>query len=509
MGVARLALALVIATAWSPLARAFDPAPLEGVLASLRRSEQRSAMPVAGQTALADLVVLSDLHLGEGRIGRAWSPYEQFRSHQEVGELIDYLLRRQARAGNRPLKLVLDGDIFDFLAVSRPARHQAWIDHDLRRDHSPMRWDARTKLDRIAEQHRPVFDAFARVLAAGHELVVIPGNHDQELHFPEVQKELARLLGLRRGPQAWRRPSKLRFEPWFHLHGDVLVEHGHRYDPINNIAFMLYPFDRADQRTRRLRPASGTYFVTEFLRQLPAALQPKSRSGIWRALQALPPELGRFAGFGARMADRAAPLDRDFETLLGGRHNAVLRSHARQPELRAALAQSRQRMGLAPLDRAETKRLLQVFDAQAATPYLRRHQSPERSTWRQKLAMLSPPAVWGWLFHRWGDSTLQRGQEQVLTEMANVMVTGHTHKAYHFQLNSEHGAQHLLNSGSWTKPGAKGDGLTFVDIRQTGPATKVRLRHWSNERTKPISRRAKVLPPGRSPRKMQVHRWGL
>jgi len=82
----------------------------------------------------------------------------------------------------------------------------------------------------------PVFmAALGRVLAEGHQIVFVSGNHDVLLTLPEVRDELcARLVeaAVAEGhPSAQRVAGQLVFRGWFHLTPDgILVEHGHQYD---------------------------------------------------------------------------------------------------------------------------------------------------------------------------------------------------------------------------------------------------------------------------------------
>jgi len=80
------------------------------------------------------------------------------------------------------------------------------------------------------------------VLAAGHEVIVLPGNHDLELQWEPVQEELRRAVaGCVESRGASRDAlGRLRFEPWFfHEPGRIWIEHGCQYDPENAFRFPL------------------------------------------------------------------------------------------------------------------------------------------------------------------------------------------------------------------------------------------------------------------------------
>src|SRR5216684_881532 len=78
---------------------------------------------VKAQSAGADLFVLSDLHVGEGRgADSAYARSEKFFADESFKRLLDHI--RSDLADRRGI-LVLNGDVFDFLRVTRiPAPDQ-------------------------------------------------------------------------------------------------------------------------------------------------------------------------------------------------------------------------------------------------------------------------------------------------------------------------------------------------------------------------------------------------
>ena len=72
------------------------------------------------KTGLHDLIILSDLHLGEGLLhqeGR-YSPTEDFFLDKPFARFIDHLIENYKDDPSQ-LSLVLNGDIWDFLTVTR------------------------------------------------------------------------------------------------------------------------------------------------------------------------------------------------------------------------------------------------------------------------------------------------------------------------------------------------------------------------------------------------------
>jgi UDP-2,3-diacylglucosamine pyrophosphatase LpxH len=112
---------------------------------------------------------------------------------------------------------VIAGDFVDFLALEPRA---AW---------TPDQRAAAEKLQRTMNDGpcRPVFDALERVVARGHKIAILAGNHDPEMILPAVQDAFfARVRG---GPHQVHfvndgRAYKL---------GRAIIEHGDRYDEAN------------------------------------------------------------------------------------------------------------------------------------------------------------------------------------------------------------------------------------------------------------------------------------
>jgi len=161
------------------------------------------------------IVVLSDLHL---------APPGRLATFHATGELAD-MLARELRDGTT---LVLAGDTFDLLQVEQ---HPGVI--DLLGAASRVR----TCLDGFASTTggRAVLNALRTALQNGTRCVVIPGNHDPETRHPEVELVLRQALGLDSDDP--RLTVHRRGVPWNHRVGDwdVLVGHGNRRDPFNDI----------------------------------------------------------------------------------------------------------------------------------------------------------------------------------------------------------------------------------------------------------------------------------
>lgn len=212
------------------------------------------------------LVVLSDIEIGAG------GPTD---SHPDTAYLEALLAAYQAPPyDDVAVTFVLNGDTLDFLKV--PPEDGSFPTH-LTEEMSLA------KLNRIAAAHPSFFDALGRLLTdppAPRELVLIAGNHDQDLFFDGVWARLAELLGS---------PEGLRFEGVCWRVGDVLLEHGSQHDPMFAID-PEHPLLEHEGRTLLNLPW-GTLAITEVLMPYLPLLHPLDQLLPHRAVLAAAPEV--------------------------------------------------------------------------------------------------------------------------------------------------------------------------------------------------------------------------
>jgi UDP-2,3-diacylglucosamine pyrophosphatase LpxH len=198
---------------------------------------------VAGKGwSVRDLVVLSDLHLGRGFNPKTkrWHRLETFFYEDDFRSFCDWLCRDAAARGAR-FALVLNGDVFDLLRIEpEPAPSAKGLERRFGPAVTPA--VASRMVRDILDGHATFTDALAGVLAGGHEVVFLPGNHDLELQWEPVQDEVRCAVAGRlaaRGAPA-EAGARLRFEPWFfHEPGRIWIEHGCQYDPESAFRFPL------------------------------------------------------------------------------------------------------------------------------------------------------------------------------------------------------------------------------------------------------------------------------
>jgi UDP-2,3-diacylglucosamine pyrophosphatase LpxH len=206
-----------------------------------------------------NLLVVSDLHLGEDlRPGGASVSYLRHlvRLERELEKFLFYYTRN--RVGERPWRLVVNGDMVDFMSVKilpdgndlEPGAHDP-RDDDRLYGLGFGEEQSQQKLEKVILRHQSVFAELARFVAAGNDLVIVVGNHDVEFQYDAVQETLvSSLWGLAFGLGAADELrasfcSRIQFCPWFYYHeGLIYIEHGHQYDEYCSFDYLLHPIVR-------------------------------------------------------------------------------------------------------------------------------------------------------------------------------------------------------------------------------------------------------------------------
>lgn len=205
---------------------------------------------------LDKLFVVSDLHLG-GLPGR-----RAFREQEALVWLID---RARDDAAQR-VAMVINGDIFDFLAVRPDAP-----------EFNPKASQALREMATDAEL-QPIFQALAAFLrpasSKSRTLVLQIGNHDIELALPAVQETLRELLGVTDAATHRQLVFETGDQGWMCSVGTqrVHVLHGNQSDPWNRVDHAgLAAAQRALSRGQVAKPPepnAGTTMVCEVLNPL-------------------------------------------------------------------------------------------------------------------------------------------------------------------------------------------------------------------------------------------------
>ena len=192
-------------------------------------------------------VIVSDVHLSQAHpddtTDPLWMRYRrsEFHPDRDFASLVDHLMSRH---GDDAIEVVFNGDVLDFDAP--------WVkDGTSSFEEFPLT-DAgcAEHVRRIIADHPIWFRAAARLLNAGHRLLLLSGNHDVELYWPGVRaairEELVVLCRAEARPgapvDAASIESRVRFRAWFHLTEDrIYIEHGSQYDVFNGVRHAMLP----------------------------------------------------------------------------------------------------------------------------------------------------------------------------------------------------------------------------------------------------------------------------
>jgi UDP-2,3-diacylglucosamine pyrophosphatase LpxH len=196
---------------------------------------------MSARAAAKNLLVVSDLHFGEELLPGA--SVERRRAVELAATAFREFLRHHAarRRDGRPWRLVVAGDLFDFMSVVVPGAGAQ--SSDVRR-FGLVRGGAASvvRMREIGRAHQATFVELVRFVAAGHEVDLIAGNHDIELQDAAVEAELRHQLRLAGAGD--RELARIRVSPWFvNVPGVAWIEHGHVYDEACSFEFNLSPGD--------------------------------------------------------------------------------------------------------------------------------------------------------------------------------------------------------------------------------------------------------------------------
>jgi UDP-2,3-diacylglucosamine pyrophosphatase LpxH len=205
-------------------------------------------------------VVISDLHVASGPLDDCDAELER-----HIAGFLEMLSRRETA-----VELVVNGDFLDFVQAV------PWTGVELESvspDGVPLCFSEEqsvAKLESIQRAHPPIFDALSGFLRArpGNTVTILPGNHDVDFYWPDVQRCLTERVG----------PVRFHLDPVYRPSAcpSVWIEHGHQFDPINCFTVETRTYWSADSPpvfvdpagTSRLYECVGTRFLIKFLNRL-------------------------------------------------------------------------------------------------------------------------------------------------------------------------------------------------------------------------------------------------
>src|SRR5215813_7957191 len=219
-----------------------------------------------------DYLIVSDLHLRGGYD----NPTEKlYHFDEEFADFLRYY--RLHRNPARPWQLIIDGDFIEFLYITDTPRPDDPMLRGITLDESERVYGlnteaakARWKLDRILRScHPQLLLALARFVAEGNHIVVLRGNHDVEMFWPEVKEHFRRLIAEHHpvdvGYMAMKDAvaQRVQFGDWFwYVPGLLYVEHGCQYDTFCCFAHFMNPV--VPERPTRIRNSISELSVRYF-----------------------------------------------------------------------------------------------------------------------------------------------------------------------------------------------------------------------------------------------------
>lgn len=160
-------------------------------------------------------VVLSDLHLGKGRVLRdgGINSLEEFYYTEKLAEFFHYYT--SGAFSDSDVELIINGDFLNFLQVD-------YHGHFLTVLTEPV---CLSILKSIVEGHRRVFKALSEFAAKpGNSITYIMGNHDQPMLWPACRDHLNQVIG-----------TSIRYKNIVYFTDGIHIEHGHMHEAANRI----------------------------------------------------------------------------------------------------------------------------------------------------------------------------------------------------------------------------------------------------------------------------------
>lgn len=375
------------------------------------------------------VVVISDLHVGSPKSG-----LDDFNRDEDFDRLLREVV--PVRAG-WPASLVINGDFIDFAQV-RPdfGRPRDGVKLCARVGCSEA--ESRQKIDEVIEGHPQVFAAMRSFIERGGQVLLLPGNHDIDLHWGEVQAAFHDVAGGVQFVGAGR----------VHERG-VYIEHGNQYSEENRFEFWSNPFVQAPDGSTRLERPFGTLFLDAVFNDIKMRPEYRFVDKVHPRGKLLGPLLRAFMKGRDRVPETIGRLLAFFWVTRGQwSTGGVLGEEAPSAESMEALLAAQN----VDLD-ADTQRAV----LQAADRFLE----------ESGMSIQEADADDGLLGNAEQEGVLRRARELLESEEATIAVFGHTHQRFDDRLFKPSDPRRYFNPGSWTPhlPWGPDVTLSWDDLR--------------------------------------------
>ena len=457
-------------------------------------------------------LIVSDLHLRGGFDNPTEGLYH---FDEEFADFLRYY--RVHRGSNRPWHLVIGGDFIEFLYITdrpdpneRLLRGCTFLESEYRYGAGTEPAKSRWKLDRILRSSHPqLLLALARFVAEGNSVIVLRGNHDSEMFWPEVQEHFRRLIAEHHPVDVSYMAMKeavaqrVQFPEWFLYVPELLyVEHGCQYDPFCSFQYFLNPV--VPEHPTRIQMSIAELSIRYFTNQMKmmnamAAENIKSVSEYigWVVrgnLAMLPRTLDLYAGMVRRVLAKSGRPDPHAESAVRGTHEQRVAATDARCGLAPGTAAAVDAMHAIPVMRYPfaMARFL-ALDliagtlalAMAATAVLIWY--PARVGLLALLGALAAVSLIGYVgalrFRRVTEAAQLHRTAERLAQLFKVpyVVFGHSHGAGTWPLPS---GSSYVNVGTWVP---EGDAAYFVYFAAEGEGTErvARLWRWHKAKREP------------------------
>jgi UDP-2,3-diacylglucosamine pyrophosphatase LpxH len=191
------------------------------------------------------VVIVSDLHMSDG------CKRDDFISAGGQFPALLKRLRSTPEGESGAIELFINGDFLDFVQAAP----------DVYKLNSSKYWcsevESLRKLETILAAHDDVFEALRLFAVGGNAVTLVPGNHDIDVCWPQVQTRLRQAAGAIdiEDPKTWYR----RFD------GKLCIGHGNHIDPANTLDPWEQPLILGEYGVMRMKMCPGTLFVVKFV----------------------------------------------------------------------------------------------------------------------------------------------------------------------------------------------------------------------------------------------------
>jgi len=204
-------------------------------------------------------IIISDTHIGAGG-ARQGNKLEDFISDDIFFRWIHELIAESEKL-DEEMTLIINGDWIEFLQVPQVSIFDPCQVYPSSAYTDVSAEAALARLEVVHAGHPLVFQALADFLSPGpprRSLVILFGNHDPELAYPQVQEHLRLLLGAQGDRQ-----GLVKIGDRSYFADGVYVEHGNAYtEKIDRFRNPDHPFDPDNPQLIERPP--GSYVVTDF-----------------------------------------------------------------------------------------------------------------------------------------------------------------------------------------------------------------------------------------------------